>query len=135
MDRPAPVTTFEYLQELRLRHQAGQLRDGREPDDLLPAAGLSPLERRWLKDAFQLVRAYQESVRLEFRTGLLAESMRPSRPSWTGHPTPLPWDLRPVQSLPGCSTVGWPAGVAGRLGRPDAGGGGGRSCAMTAGGS
>jgi CBS domain-containing protein len=66
------AAAFEYLQEVRLRHQAGRLQAGAAPDDLLALADLGALERRWLKDAFHLLHTCQESVRIAFQTDLIA---------------------------------------------------------------
>jgi signal-transduction protein with cAMP-binding, CBS, and nucleotidyltransferase domain len=66
------VVALEYFQEVRLRHQAGCVEAGVPPDNVLALAGLGALERRWLKDAFHLLAACQESVRLAFRTDLVS---------------------------------------------------------------
>jgi CBS domain-containing protein len=66
------AAAFEYLQDLRLRHQAGQLQAGAAPDDAIVLAELRALERRWLKDAFQLLHTCQQSVRITFQTDLIA---------------------------------------------------------------
>jgi CBS domain-containing protein len=66
------AAAFDYLQEVRLRHQAGRLRAGAAPDDLITLADLGALERRWLKDAFHLLHTCQESVRIAFQTDLIA---------------------------------------------------------------
>jgi CBS domain-containing protein len=66
------AAAFDYLQEVRLRHQAGQLRAGTAPDDLITLADLGALERRWLKDAFHLLHTCQENVRIAFQTDLIA---------------------------------------------------------------
>jgi CBS domain-containing protein len=66
------AAAFEYLQEMRLRHQAGQIQAAAAPDDLVALAGLGALERRWLKDAFHLLHTCQESVRVAFQTDLIA---------------------------------------------------------------
>jgi CBS domain-containing protein len=66
------AAAFDYLQEVRLRHQAGQLQAGTAPDDLITLADLGALERRWLKDAFHLLHTCQESVRIAFHTDLIA---------------------------------------------------------------
>jgi CBS domain-containing protein len=65
------ATAFEYLQQLRLRHQAGRLAAGAAPDDAVPLAELTTLQRRWLKDTAELVRTCQESVRIAYRTDLI----------------------------------------------------------------
>jgi CBS domain-containing protein len=66
------AAAFEYLQEVRLRHQAGRLQAGAAPDDLIALADLGALERRWLKDAFHLLYTCQESVRIGFQADLIA---------------------------------------------------------------
>jgi CBS domain-containing protein len=66
------AAAFDYLQEVRLRHQAGRLQAGAAPDDLITLADLGALERRWLKDAFHLLHTCQESVRIAFQTDLIA---------------------------------------------------------------
>jgi CBS domain-containing protein len=65
------ATAFEYLQQLRLRHQAGRLAAGAIPDDAVPLAELTPLQRRWLKDIALLIHTCQESVRIAHRTDLI----------------------------------------------------------------
>jgi CBS domain-containing protein len=66
------AAAFEYLQEVRLRHQAGRLQAGAAPDDMVALARLGPLERRWLKDAFHLLHTCQEAVRIAFQTDLIS---------------------------------------------------------------
>jgi CBS domain-containing protein len=66
------AAAFEYLQELRLRHQAGRLQAAAAPDDLVPLADLGALERRWLKDAFHLLHTCQEGARIAFQADLIA---------------------------------------------------------------
>jgi CBS domain-containing protein len=66
------VAAFEYLQQVRLRHQASRLQAGAAPDDRIALADLGALERRWLKDAFHLLHTCQESVRIGFHTDLIA---------------------------------------------------------------
>ena len=66
------AAAFEFLQQLRLRHQALQLATGTAPDDAAPLAELTALQRRWLKDTAELLRTCQQSVRIAFRTDLSA---------------------------------------------------------------
>jgi CBS domain-containing protein len=66
------AAAFDYLQEVRLRHQAGRLQAGAAPDDGVALADLGALERRWLKDAFGLLHTCQEGVRIAFHTDLIA---------------------------------------------------------------
>ena len=65
------AAAFESLQQLRLRHQAEQLAAGAVPDDAIPLAELTALQRRWLKDTAELLRTCQESVRIAYRTDLI----------------------------------------------------------------
>jgi CBS domain-containing protein len=65
------AAAFEYLQQLRLRHQAGRLAAGAVPDDAVALAELTPLQRRWLKDTAELLRTCQERVRIAYRTDLI----------------------------------------------------------------
>ena len=62
---------FEHLQQLRLRHQADRLAAGAVPDDAVPLAELTVLQRRWLKDTAELLRICQERVRIAYRTDLI----------------------------------------------------------------
>jgi CBS domain-containing protein len=66
------AAAFEFLQQLRLRHQALQLATGAAPDDAAPLAELTALQRRWLKDTAEVLRSCQQSVRIAFRTDLIA---------------------------------------------------------------
>lgn len=53
---------LELLSYLRLRHQAGQVRQGRAPDNHLDPRSLGSLDRRHLRDAFQIVRSAQQGL-------------------------------------------------------------------------
>jgi CBS domain-containing protein len=66
------AAAFDYLQEVRLRHQARRLQAGATPDDMVALADLGALERRWLKDAFHLLHTCQEGIRIGFQTDLIA---------------------------------------------------------------
>ncbi|HWD43221.1 MAG TPA: DUF294 nucleotidyltransferase-like domain-containing protein [Actinomycetota bacterium] len=65
------AAAFEYLQQLRLRHQANRLAAGAVLDDAVPLAELTALQRRWLKDTAELLHTCQESVRIAYRTDLI----------------------------------------------------------------
>jgi CBS domain-containing protein len=66
------AAAFDYLQQVRLRHQAGRVQAGAAPDDGVALTDLGALERRWLKDAFGLLHTCQESVRIAFQADLIA---------------------------------------------------------------
>jgi CBS domain-containing protein len=53
---------FELVCELRMEHQVDQLRRGEAPDNLLDPAGLTPLTRTALKEAFRSVARIQRVV-------------------------------------------------------------------------
>lgn len=50
---------MEFLGQVRLRHQAGQVRAGRTPDNFVSPEELSPFDKRHLRDAFQVVKQAQ----------------------------------------------------------------------------
>lgn len=53
---------WELLSYLRLRHQAARVREGAAPDNHLDPRSLGSLDRRHLRDAFQIVRAAQQGL-------------------------------------------------------------------------
>lgn len=56
------VDAFELMSYLRLRHQARQVRAGDRPDNHLNPHDLGSLDRRNLRDAFQIVRSAQHGL-------------------------------------------------------------------------
>ena len=62
---------LDFLATLRQRWQARRLESGRIPDSRIALETLSALERRHLKDAFQLLRTYQEHLGQTYQTGRL----------------------------------------------------------------
>jgi CBS domain-containing protein len=58
--------SFEFLSGLRLRHQVAQLRRGEAPDNFIDPDGLTPLERRHLKDVFAVIASVQDALRLRY---------------------------------------------------------------------
>lgn len=64
------VDAFEFLNDVRVRHQVRQLRAGNAPDNHVPPAELSEFERRHLRDAFQIVRKMQGALAYLHRTDL-----------------------------------------------------------------
>jgi CBS domain-containing protein len=58
---------FEYLQEVRLRHQAARRAAGEVPDNYVALSDLSALEHRWLKDVFRLIQICHETVRVHIQ--------------------------------------------------------------------
>lgn len=65
------LEAFDFISSVRFRHQAEQLTRGGPADSLVPPGDLSPLERRYLRDAFQVVRTHRELLASRFPSGLL----------------------------------------------------------------
>jgi CBS domain-containing protein len=63
---------FRLLMRIRLREQLRMRAAGRAPEDRVPLGDLSPLERRWLRDALQTVALAQRSVAARFHTESIA---------------------------------------------------------------
>ncbi|MDO5627861.1 MAG: DUF294 nucleotidyltransferase-like domain-containing protein [Mobilicoccus sp.] len=53
------LAAFEFISHLRLRHQAGRVREGLAPNNHVPPGTLTAFEKRTLKDAFGVVRTGQ----------------------------------------------------------------------------
>jgi CBS domain-containing protein len=51
---------FEFISMVRLQHQAKQIEQGQKPNNYVPPEELSTLERRHLKDAFEVVSNLQD---------------------------------------------------------------------------
>ena len=58
------------VNEMRIGHQARQVREGKMPDNLITPGDLSSLERDYLKDAFSVVRSGLDSLRRNFAGGI-----------------------------------------------------------------
>jgi CBS domain-containing protein len=50
---------LEFISDLRIQHQARQIREGEQPDNFMSPDNLSNFERNHLKDAFSVVRTLQ----------------------------------------------------------------------------
>jgi CBS domain-containing protein len=61
---------FELFSELRMEHQVGQLRAGRDPDDHINPEDLSALTRSYLKEAFRAVASVQKRIAAELGLGV-----------------------------------------------------------------
>lgn len=56
------VAAYDMIADLRLRHQAEQIRAGTKPDNFLNPYGLGEFERSQLRDAFVVVRTMQAAL-------------------------------------------------------------------------
>lgn len=55
------IDAFEFLNMLRMEHQAERMQQGKLPNNYLPPKDISKLEREHLKDAFKVIKTMQES--------------------------------------------------------------------------
>jgi len=60
---------LEFIASVRLQHQSHQIRAGQTPDNFVPPEQLSSLERRHLKDAFDVVDTIQTAIESSNQTG------------------------------------------------------------------
>lgn len=58
---------FEFISMVRLQHQAKQIENGQKPNNHMPPEELSALERRHLKDAFEVISTMQESMATRYQ--------------------------------------------------------------------
>lgn len=58
---------FEFISMVRLQHQAKQIENGQKPNNHVPPEELSALERRHLKDAFEVISTMQESMATRYQ--------------------------------------------------------------------
>ena len=56
------LEAFDVLTGLRLDHQVEALRAGRAPDDFIDPRTLSPLARRYLREAFRAIASIQRTL-------------------------------------------------------------------------
>ncbi|MDZ7704666.1 MAG: putative nucleotidyltransferase substrate binding domain-containing protein [Trueperaceae bacterium] len=62
---------LEFIAFARLRHQARQLKKGEQPNNHVSPDEMSPLERRYLKDAFKIVDSMQSALTQRYQVGRL----------------------------------------------------------------
>ncbi|MBV1910593.1 MAG: CBS domain-containing protein, partial [Kangiellaceae bacterium] len=65
------IDAFEFLSMVRIKHQAKQINHSVEPNNYLPPDELSSLEKRHLKDTFEVIRTYQNALELSYQAGML----------------------------------------------------------------
>jgi CBS domain-containing protein len=63
---------YEFISTTRLQHQMRQIQLGASPDNYVPPEELSALERRHLKDAFDVVRTMQSALEHRYQTGRIS---------------------------------------------------------------
>ncbi len=62
---------YAFISELRICHQARQIRKGIAADNFLPPGKLSELDRKHLKDAFSIIQDMQTTIENRYQTGRL----------------------------------------------------------------
>jgi CBS domain-containing protein len=65
------IDSLEFIANLRIRHQADQIRKQQTPDNFVSPDSLSGLEREHLKDAFLVIKDMQEVLENRYQTGRL----------------------------------------------------------------
>ncbi len=63
------LDALEFIANLRIQHQAKQIRRDQDTDNFMPPDDLSSLERKHLKDAFEIIKDAQESLGSRFSIG------------------------------------------------------------------
>ncbi|WP_040161081.1 DUF294 nucleotidyltransferase-like domain-containing protein [Nigerium massiliense] len=66
------VDAFEFINHVRIRHQADQLRRGEAPDNHILPLELTAFDRRSLRDAFQIIRRMQGALARTHQTHLMS---------------------------------------------------------------
>lgn len=65
------VAAFEFIRDVRLRHQVDQIARGEMPTNKLDPKQLSRFDREHLRDAFRLIRQQLDKLRADFAGGLM----------------------------------------------------------------
>ena len=60
---------YDFLTMVRLKHQALKIKNNQEPDNYVEPIELSSLERRHLKDAFEIISTYQDVLSNKYNQG------------------------------------------------------------------
>lgn len=63
---------FEFIGYVRLRHQSGQVRRGRSPDNHVAPGSLSSFEKRHLREAFSIIRFAQQALGRRYLTAFVS---------------------------------------------------------------
>jgi CBS domain-containing protein len=63
------LDALEFISNMRIGHQAGQIRNGIDADNFMPPDDLSSLERKHLKDAFEVIKDAQEVLDGRYKLG------------------------------------------------------------------
>lgn len=65
------LDAYDFLSLIRIKHQANKINKELTPDNYINPSELSSMERRHLKDAFELIRLYQDVLSSRYNQGRL----------------------------------------------------------------
>jgi len=65
------VQAFEFITLLRIHHQVGQIERGEAPDNFINPRTLSNLEKRILKESFQVISTVQDGIISQYGPGMV----------------------------------------------------------------
>ncbi|OCC22454.1 hypothetical protein MB02_16955 [Croceicoccus estronivorus] len=65
------AAAFEFVRDVRFRHQNEQITEGHPPSNKLDPATLSRFDREHLRDAFRLIRSQLDKLRSDYAGGLM----------------------------------------------------------------
>lgn len=60
------IAAFDFLNSITLKHQASQVREGKEPDYHIAPDALSKMDREHLRDAFQIIKGVQSALNIKY---------------------------------------------------------------------
>ncbi|MCP3849650.1 MAG: cyclic nucleotide-binding/CBS domain-containing protein [Gammaproteobacteria bacterium] len=63
------LDSLEFISNLRMKHQAEQIRIGVEVDNFMAPAEISKLERSHLKDTFKVIQTFQSYLEMRYKIG------------------------------------------------------------------
>ncbi|WP_457643309.1 putative nucleotidyltransferase substrate binding domain-containing protein [Persephonella sp.] len=61
------IESFKFMQALRLKNQLEKIKEGKKPDNYINPEKLSKFEKDLLKDAFKIVKKFQDMLGVHFR--------------------------------------------------------------------
>ncbi|MEL6184779.1 MAG: putative nucleotidyltransferase substrate binding domain-containing protein, partial [Myxococcota bacterium] len=70
-DAASLLDAHAFIAQVRLRHQADQLAEAKQPDNFVSPDSLSAFERSHLRDAFKVVADLQRGLEYRYKTGML----------------------------------------------------------------
>ncbi len=65
------LDAYKFINELRIRHQAQQIKQEQEPDNYILPSEISSLDKKHLKDAFDVILKMQNAMGSQYQTAIL----------------------------------------------------------------